>query len=920
MWRALLVLLMVLFVTARPAAADDWDDCRSASSNRRIAACTNIIDNPSETRERRAEAYNTRGANEYWLLNFLDWSLNDFNEAIRLNPEYAEAYYNRGVAQLSIASPKSARLLSAIADLTQAIKFKPGYTEAYSKRADAYAKNGDLALAAADHVKAGEPRTDDAEAYYRRGLALYQGAKKDLAIADLAKALRLKPHLVFDLHNWSCCSAGKSIYDHSNVIAVFDGILQHNSKLSDAYYYRGKAHHAKEDREKAIADFGAALAAGSDRTYYNPDSIPDLDKIIELYPSASALAYFHRGRAHHAKGDRAKAIPDFRKAVELNPLQLGHSYYQPSTIADLDELIGLTGLPEAYFLRGEAYAKLGHWQKAIADLNIAALRKRHLTLRYYNLLFDLRPKRDFDDLLAAFDGIIAADRDHAPAYFERGLVYLRMQRYVLAVEDFKRALHLKLDRPDAQHGLTIALESETLRVGPPLAEAHYRRGEAYASGSIAFDKHASNIDLAIRDYSEAIRLNDKWVAPHKARGHVYDRTKQYVQALADFSAAIDRDPKSAGAYMARGDMQSIAEQYDLAINDYTKVIDLAPDWVERAYMARGILHYLAGRHDQAVADYSEAKRRNSDWFASNYSRIVSTTKLPYGPGFSEKDIAYSTEVIRLKPDDAGAIFKRGSVYHATGAHDQAIKDWRKAVALEPAHWFKFLASARDYDKQGKHDLALAEYAKSIAVKPDLAHGYAERAALHRRTGKNDQAIADYNEAIRLDPVHGNRYYGRATAHYAKGDHQLALADYDAFLRLKSTRDGTRALHLNDEYPTSASFYFSRARAYFGNGQYMLAALDTTNSVYHVALYELSARKIGDYTFKTPAAIDDVLPYPAQLFIIAVVVAVCAFFLWSLRDMILVPFSLLYALFAWVLGAIGSIRAVTASSKTNPDNP
>ena len=338
-------------------------------------------------------------------------------------------------------------------------------------------------------------------------------------------------------------------------------------------------------------------------------------------------------------------------------------------------------------------------------------------------------------------------------------------------------------------------------------------------------------------------------------------------------------------------------------------------------MARGILHYLAGRHEQAIADYSEAKRRNSDWFTSNYSRIVSTAKLPYGPGFSEKDIAYSTEVIRLKPDEASGYFKRGSVYHATGAHDQAIKDWRKAVALEPAHWFKFLASARDYEKEGKHDLALAEYAKATAVKPDLARGYAERAALHRRTGKNDQAIADYNDAIRLDPVHGNRYYGRATAHYAKGDYQHAIADYDAFLRLKSTWDGTPDLHLHDEHPMGASFYFSRARAYFGNGHYIPAALDITNSVYHVALYELSARKIGVYTFKTPAAIDEVLPYSLQILFILVAIAVCILllFLFGIVDLIVGLVSLLFAALRRTFTAVVSVYAWATSLNRNHNN-
>ena len=75
----------------------------------------------------------------------------DFDEAIRLRPEYARAYNNRGVAH-----KKRGDLDQALADYSEAIRGDPNYADAYHNRSVALAEKGDIERAKADQAKGKE--------------------------------------------------------------------------------------------------------------------------------------------------------------------------------------------------------------------------------------------------------------------------------------------------------------------------------------------------------------------------------------------------------------------------------------------------------------------------------------------------------------------------------------------------------------------------------------------------------------------------------------------------------------------------------------------------------------------------------------------------------------------------------------------
>lgn len=95
-----------------------------------------------------AEAYYGRGAARLELGDYRG-AIADYNQVLRINPQDADAYYNRGVAHYSLGSDQA-----AIEDWSQAVRINPNLAEAYGDRGFLRAELGETQQAVADLQKA----------------------------------------------------------------------------------------------------------------------------------------------------------------------------------------------------------------------------------------------------------------------------------------------------------------------------------------------------------------------------------------------------------------------------------------------------------------------------------------------------------------------------------------------------------------------------------------------------------------------------------------------------------------------------------------------------------------------------------------------------------------------------------------------
>jgi len=185
-------------------------------------------------------------------------------------------------------------------------------------------------------------------------------------------------------------------------------------------------------------------------------------------------------------------------------------------------------------------------------------------------------------------------------------------------------------------------------------------------------------------------------------------------------------------------------------------------------------------------------------------------------GRSQEAIEAYTRAIELGPKDevlfAGAHYNRGTVYSNLGNYGQAIRDFDKAIDLNPRVDWTYYNRGVAYTKLRNDRQAIRDFDKAIDLNPNFADAYFVRGLLHSTLGNHRQAIRDLDKAIDLNPNFAKAYFIRGSFYgNVLGNRWQAVRDY------------SRAIELN---PNDAEAYCGRGLAYdtLGNSRQALEDL------------------------------------------------------------------------------------------------
>jgi tetratricopeptide (TPR) repeat protein len=324
-------------------------------------------------------------------------------------------------------------------------------------------------------------------------------------------------------------------------------------------------------------------------------------------------------------------------------------------IASYDEALSAPEIADfieasIYSDRGVAKWRLNQTKQAIEDFNKSIELSAENGTVYNNRGNALMDLGHTEEALKDFDRAVALSPNYGPAYNNRGNARVALGQYNLAFQDFRKAVELM----------------------PQSAVPFNGRGTAHAE----FKRYHA----AVRDLSRAIGLNPKYVAAYRHRADAYFALGMYREAVADATEVFNLQPELSDPdlLLLRARAYAADKKLNQALDDLNKAIEAKPDWVD-AYIERGIVFTGARRFDDAIGDFNRAielEPRNLRAYAMRASAKVQTE--------AKDDALYDANLaLQIASSDPLALRVRGNVYEALARPDEAIADYRGALAADP---------------------------------------------------------------------------------------------------------------------------------------------------------------------------------------------------------------------------------------------
>jgi tetratricopeptide (TPR) repeat protein len=173
------------------------------------------------------------------------------------------------------------------------------------------------------------------------------------------------------------------------------------------------------------------------------------------------------------------------------------------------------------------------------------------------------------------------------------------------------------------------------------------------------------------------------------------------------------------------------------------------------------------------------------------------------------------KAIELQPTYANAYNNRGILYMNENKNDEALRDFDSAVVLKPNSEAFHLSRGNALKNKNAFQEALAEYDKALSLKPDFAEAFYSRGILFMNQGKHAEAVGEYSKAISLNPDYIEAYLNRANSFRDNNQFENALKDYEKVIMLD---------------PNFILAYFNRGTLYMNRSMSDLALKDFDKAI------------------------------------------------------------------------------------------
>lgn len=303
-------------------------------------------------------------------------------------------------------------------------------------------------------------------------------------------------------------------------------------------------------KPEAAKYYNEAVMAFKEKNYEG--AVAAYGRAISIQPKY-VKAHYNRAKTLLRLKDYAKAIGDLNVCVEVDPAHTsawkykGYAFLQikkyPAAINSFNHALDLDkDLLDVRANRAMAFMNLKKYGPAIEDLQVVTKAQPDNHVALFNLGIAQIKNKNTDSALATLDQLLNAD-------YKTSVVAKEKAKILLNKEDFANAV--------AAFDLATASKNDDY-------ESFYLRGYCQMK--------SGNLDMANKDFAQAIVLNPKHEPSIKNKAFVSYKLKKYEEAVEDFTKVLTLVPNDLDTKMNRGLSALQLKDYKNAHADFSDVI------------------------------------------------------------------------------------------------------------------------------------------------------------------------------------------------------------------------------------------------------------------------------------------------------------------------------------------------------------
>ncbi|XP_067099361.1 uncharacterized protein ttc6 [Osmerus mordax] len=777
---------------------------------------------------KRTDALMIHGLHYFHSNNWMV-ALNDFTQVLQQDPGHSKARTYRASVYFRLGQH-----LEATEDFSLALHLDPNNWVAFYNRGCLLRRiNPDMALKDLSTSVLINDREDNLKAFLHRGLLYTERKQWQQAVSDFEAVIKLDRSVAVAHVNLGLIYMLK-MNQNMQAIKMFTNALQANPTYIRGYICRAQAYHRANDIKRALTDLTRATHMRPDaqqfyimRGQYLCDMeqfdlatfciqyAAEMNKALGSSPLQQAAVQCFLGNDH-------KAITCLEEASSNKPslpilLLLGKTQMKTRNFMALDAFSNAVKInqdyAEAYHQRGLCRMRLQQ-SKSVQDFNRALSINPNLFQVYLSRAAFYGAQARYSKAILNCNEAIRIQPKSIRAFLYRGALRFYLKTYKGAVEDLSMAI----------------------RIDNTCYFAHYNRGVCYQQLKL--------YHLALIDYGIVLLVPGKQDIDLKVlinRALLYLELGDHESALQDFKAASWRSPEDANIYHALGVFHHRQGQLQDSVKAFSHAMQLSPFFLD-AYVGRG----------NAYMDYGHAhaiKQAQRDFLSAlHLDPLCSTARinLAYNLqvlGFFQRAWNQFTVAVEINPRSWIALEGRAVVSLQMGSTYAAFQDINSALKVSE---LRELLTNRGVINQYMGDVvgAMRDYQKAISVNPAYALAHFNAANLYFYNSRFEQACEYYSHAFELDPEDESALLNRAITRALLRKVPEALQDFSLALKLN---------------PDSAHVYFNRANLYCSLRKYTLAERDFTQVLHlqpsDALVYKLRADVRGHLGW-TQQAVED----------------------------------------------------------------